>query len=89
MTYNYQTERSNIFTEDGQVMFLKIRDRAHMLLEISGAAMMGDIIKECTGSSWTMIACVDRLVELKELLEVPNPHGRAGQFRIFIAGRSR
>jgi hypothetical protein len=31
-----------------------------------------------------MLACIDRLVELKELIEVPNPVSRAGQDRVFI-----
>jgi hypothetical protein len=87
MGYDYQTERPFVFTEDGQVMFLKIRDKAKHLLETSGAASCEKLISGCTGDSWSMLACVDRLVELRELLEVPNIYSRAGQHRLFIAGR--
>jgi hypothetical protein len=86
MSYDYQTERPFVFTEDGQVMFLKIRDTAKSLLEKSGAVSCGRLIAGLTGDSWGMLACVDRLVELRELREVPNPHSSAGQHRLFIAG---
>jgi hypothetical protein len=89
MSYDYQIERAFVFTEEGQVMFLKIRDTAKSLIETSGAASCERIISGCTGSSWSMLACVDRLVELRELLEVPNPHSRAGQHRLFIRGRQK
>lgn len=84
MSYRYATERPKVFTEDGQVMFLKIRDAAKALIASSGAATCEKIISGCTGDSWQMLACVDRLVELKEILEVPNPHSRAGQHRVFV-----
>ena len=86
MAYDYQTERPFIFTEDGQVMFLKIRDRSKSLIENSGAVSCDRLIAGLTGDSWGMLACVDRLVELRELREVPNPHSSAGQHRLFIAG---
>jgi hypothetical protein len=83
MSYDYQTQRANVFTEDGQKMFLAIRDKANELLAKSEAVTSGKLL--CTtGDTWDMMACVDRLVELGELLEVPNPHSRAGQHRIFI-----
>ena len=81
MSYNYQVEKANIFTEDGQVMFIKIRDNIQSMLRTSGAFTMGKAMKG-TGSSWTMLACVDRLVELDELKEI-NTDGR-GQERVFI-----
>lgn len=85
MSYNYATQKPNLFTEDGQVMFLKIRDAAKALLETSGAVTSDKLISAAgTGSNWDTLACVDRLVELGELLEVPNPHSSAGQHRIFI-----
>jgi hypothetical protein len=85
MPYNYATERPNIFTEDGQVMFLHIRDNAKRLLTEAGAARCQELMAGCTGDTWTMLACIDRLVELGELREVPNPHSGAGQHRIFTS----
>jgi hypothetical protein len=65
--YNYQTEKSKIFTEDGQETFLKIRDKVQQLLKQSGAVMMQNAISGVTGDVWLHMACVDRLVELKEI----------------------
>ena len=70
--YNYQNEKSKIFTEDGQVVFLKIRDKTQQLLKQSGAVMMGNILNGITGDSWLHLACVDRLVELGEIKEITN-----------------
>lgn len=81
--YNYQTEKQKIFTEEGQEMFLKIRDKVQHLLEQSGAVMMQNAISGVTGDSWQMLACVDRLVELKEIREITG-NNVAGQHRVFV-----
>ena len=83
MSYNYLTERPVIFTEEGQRMFLNIRDNAKRLLKEAGAARMQEIIKGNTGISWHMLACVDRLVEIGELRELTN-NIVAGQHRVFV-----
>lgn len=88
MTYDYATQRRHVFTEEGQIMFLKIRDQAKSLIARSGAAMSQEITSGCTGNSWDMMACIDRLVEIGEIKEVPNTWSRAGQHRIFIATQS-
>lgn len=82
--YSYETERPWIFTDAGQRTFLRIRDRVAKLLAQSGAVRMAEAISGETGSVWQHIACVDRMVELGEILELS---GRevAGQYRIFIA----
>lgn len=80
--YNYQTQRANLFTESGQVMFLKIRDKVHQLLQTAGAFRMDKAISGCTGEGWNMLACVDRLIELGEIKEVTKGDV-AGQDRIF------
>lgn len=82
--YNYQNEKSKIFTEDGQVVFLKIRDKTQQLLKQSGAVMMSNILNGITGDSWLHLACVDRLVELGEIKEITND-SVAGQYRVFIS----
>lgn len=83
MSYAYRTEKPKVFSEKGQEMFLAIRDNACRLLKSSGAAMMGHIISGRTGDSWTMLACVDRLVELGELRELD--YGQCqGQDRVFV-----
>jgi hypothetical protein len=82
--YNYQTEKPKIFTEDGQVMFLKIRDKIQQLLKQSGAVMVQNVLRGITGDSWMMMACVDRLVELGEIKEITKENV-AEQHRVFVA----
>ena len=85
--YDYQAERDEIFTEDGQRMFLSIRDRVRGLLKTAGAFSVGHAIAGETGSSWRMMACVDRLAELGEIREVTNPAQVWGQHRVFVNAR--
>lgn len=85
--YNYQTERTKIFTEEGQEDFLRIRDHVQGLLRKAGAFTMARAFDaRCSGDTWTQIACVDRLVELGEIREVKQPNYIAGQDRIFVKG---
>lgn len=81
--YDYKKQKQEIFTESGSVMFIKIRDNVKKLLNVSGAFMMQNAISGvCTGDSWTMLACVDRLVELGEIRELTQDC--AGQHRVFV-----
>lgn len=88
MGYIYAEEKPKLFTEDGQVLFLAIRDKTHALLKAAGACRAQEMMAGNTGDSWTMLACVDRLVELREIQEVTDPGRVWGQHRIFI-GTSR
>lgn len=85
MSYDYARQRSKVFTEDGQKMFLHIRDQTKALIAKAGVARCDKMTAGCTGDSWDMLACVDRLVELKEIHEIPNTMSRAGQHRVFIS----
>ncbi len=85
MAYNYATQKPNIFTEDGQTMFLKIRDTTKALIAKAGVARSDKMMAGCSGDSWNMLACVDRLVELGEIHEIPNTMSGAGQHRVFIS----
>lgn len=84
--YNYNTQKKNIFTEEGQEMFLKIRDKAHKLLDEAGAFKLSHVISGCTGDSWDMYACVDSLIELGEIIEIERKC--AGQNRVFISNKN-
>lgn len=81
--YKYEDLKPSIFTEDGQKMFLSIRDKCEALLEVAGCFTMGAAIRKQTGDSWKMLACVDRLLELKEIREIKQSNNIAGQDRIF------
>lgn len=85
--YQYKEQRAYIFTEKGQIEFLRIRDHVQDLLTRAGAVRM-DCATHPPGrgssDSWDAIACVDRLVELKELREI-TPKDTIGQHRIFVS----
>lgn len=80
--YNYKEQRNFVFTEEGQETFLKIRDKVHNTIKIAGAIRMDSAIEGSSGNSWALMACVDRLVELKEIVEITKAD-EAGQYRIF------
>lgn len=83
--YTYAEQRKNIFTEDGQVTFLKIRDNVQCLLKQAGSVRMEEAINGVYGDTWTMLACVDRLVELGEIREITKQGEVAGQHRVFVS----
>ena len=84
MMYNYQNEKHKIFTDEGQREFMKAYKLAIKLLNEAGAFMMFSALKGITGDTWTMMAYVDRMVELGEIKEVTN-YQVAGQHRVFVA----
>lgn len=83
--YDYKKEREQIFTEDGQVTFLEIRDKSKLLLKTAGCFRLQELIQGFTGDSWFNIACIDRLVEIGEIKEVTDSTKVQGQHRIFIS----
>ncbi|HXJ61077.1 MAG TPA: hypothetical protein VNU68_30900 [Verrucomicrobiae bacterium] len=87
MSYKYEEIKPRIFTEEGQRIFLSIRDKANQLLKVAGAVRMQELIQGHSGSNWDMIACVDRLVELGEIREITVAGRVAGQHRVFVSLR--
>ena len=84
MSYSYATQRPVVFTEAGQVMFLRIYDSARDLIKTAGAVRADKLIMAAgTCDTWDVLACIDRLVELGEIVEVKNTVSEAGQFRLF------
>jgi hypothetical protein len=82
VAYSYSEEKHKIFTEEGQVKFLQVRDRAKHLLKESGAFKMFPLLNCISGDMWEMMAYVDRLVELGEIREITM--SAAGQDRVFV-----
>lgn len=89
MPYSFASQREQLFNEEGQVLFLKVRDRVKGLLEQAKAFRMDSLIQHSWGMAaddWSVLACVDRMVELGEVVEVK--YGEcAGQHRVFMANR--
>lgn len=77
--YEYPRERVNLFTEQGQVRFIGIRDKVLAALKQTGAFRL----QELNIGQWEDLACVDRMVELGELIEFPR--GCWGQYRVFTS----
>lgn len=87
MSYVYEDRRGRVFSEELQPMFLAIRDAARDHIAKAGAVTSGRLMV-VTGDTWDMLACIDRLVELGDLREIPNIFSAAGQHRVFI-GRNQ
>ncbi len=88
MSYQYAVERPKIFTDEGQRDFLKIMDAAKELLAIAGAFRQQECLSKAGvgGDSWFLIACVDRMVELGFIAEVPRPNS-CTQYKVYVKGR--
>ncbi len=87
MSYLYEDIRPRLFTEEGSVTFTRIRDHIKYLLSVAGAVRMLEAIKVGSGDSWTLLACVDRMIELGEIREVGDSPNVAGQHRVFVKAR--
>ena len=81
--YVYEIERAKVFSEEGQVMFLKVRDNMSRHCGLSGAVGYYRATEGLTGDSWTILACIDRLIELGEFECIYNKG--AGQTWIYRA----
>ena len=77
MSYDYATERPSLFSEEGQVRFIRVRDKVLAALRLAGAFRL----QELSIAGWEDMACVDRMVELGELVELKRECW--GQFRVF------
>lgn len=86
MGYNYEEAKPFLFTDEGQRLFLKIRDNTQRLLKEAGAVRLNEAALNNTGSSWHMIACMDRMVELGEIREITKDDVM-GQHRVFVSAR--
>lgn len=80
--YNYAEEKSKLTTDEGFALFLKIRDYSKVLLNSAGCFTIEKVISCASGDPFLLLACVDRLVELGEIKEVPQ-HSVATQYKIF------
>lgn len=86
MCYCYETEKHALFTESGVDMLMKMRDHARGLLRAAGAARADKIMEAATGSTWTMLAAIDYMVEKGELRRVTAPGQTWGQHQVFVSG---
>ena len=81
--YDYQTERKELFTESGVETLTIIRDNVRRLLAEAGAFTADKVMSKCTGSTWTMLAAIDYLVEKGEIRRVTQSSSTWGQHQVF------
>jgi hypothetical protein len=83
--YRYIDYKPQILTDEGQRVFLAIRDRVQALIRAGTGAFTMEKATEAGKSSdpWLKLACVDRLVELGEIREASGPDA-PGQYRVFV-----
>ncbi len=79
--YDYQDYKPELFKEENQEAFLKIRDGINATITIAGCITMDKAIGFSTiGDNWLRMAMVERLVELGEIEEVKTEYDG---FRVF------
>jgi hypothetical protein len=79
--YSYEAEKPRLFTEDGSVTYTQVRDAVHALLRQAGAFRQDHL--RVAGDTWTTLACLDRMVELGELVKL-RPEGSCwGQYQVY------
>jgi hypothetical protein len=83
MSYKYETERAELFTEHGVETLTVIRDNVKRLLKVAGAFTAGHAFENAAGSSWTMLAALDYLVEKGEIVRVTGEGETWGQHQVF------
>lgn len=83
MSYKYEDQKKALFTDDGSRQFHAMLKHCRAMLDTSGAFTMAAAMR-CPGigDTWEAMACVDRMVELGEVREVPTK-GMA-QNRVFV-----
>lgn len=87
MSYNYETQRAELFTEDGVETLTAIRDTARQLLNTAGAFKASHAFRDADGDYRTMLAALDYLVEKGEIVRVTDREETWGQEQVFIAPR--
>lgn len=80
MSYNYQAERPKLFTEEGIAQLLKTRDLVRKFISQTGAFTENALIPRVTGDSWTTLACLDYMIERKEIHRITDGNG----FRVYF-----
>jgi len=85
MSYDYETQRPRIFTEDGVEMMMRMREKVRACLRASGAFKASAVMT--TGDSWDMLAVLDYLIEKGEIRRVTT--GRvAAQDEVYVSAKA-
>ena len=83
--YDYEKEKKYLFTDEGQRHFLFIRDLVKGFLKTSGAFEINKAMQlgpAGASTTWEMLACIDRLVEIGEIREISKNENIPGRYFI-------
>lgn len=90
MPYSYETQKAELFTDQGQRSFIACRDAVLQLVAKSGAVRALEALTLMAprgiSDNWDQLAVLDRMVEIGDLRELTGP-GVAAQYRVFLSGR--
>lgn len=84
--YDYQKEKAKLFTDEGSRSFTRNRDTVLEAVGKTGAIRCAEAVQYFIrdgSDSWFKLACLDRMVELGDICEVPRGEV-AGQDRVFV-----
>ncbi len=82
--YRYNEMRNEIFTEHGFKMYNEIRTNIQKMLSLSGAFTVDKAIDKISGDTFLMLACIDYMIELKEITKVHE--GNSTQENVYVKG---
>jgi len=89
MSYSYERQKADLFTERGVEMLTRMRDKARELLKAAGAVRADKIMDAAGGgSSWTMQAALDYMVEKGDLQRVTAAGQTRAQHQVFVDGHA-
>jgi len=87
VSYDYTKERAELLSEKGVPLILRTRDIAARLLKTAGAFREQELMASLSGDSWQMLAAVDYLCELKELVCIFDKSAR--QYNVYMRPEGR
>jgi len=83
MSYDYQTERPKLFTEDGVRTLMIAKKSIDYLLKLAGAVKYSSIkFGGLADGDWMQMAVCDYLIETQEIREITG--NVPGQHRVFV-----
>jgi hypothetical protein len=85
MSYDYQIERKNVFTEEGVKTTIAILEKATAICKDAGCVSMSKLFQP--GSTWVSMACADFLCEIGVLRQITDPTKVTGQDQVFVKMR--
>lgn len=80
--YDYKRQKTELFTEQGMVVLLNMRDKISTALKESGAFRVDKVMT--SGDTWTMLAALDYMEERGEIKKI-SPPSWAAQHGVYVA----